>query len=87
MQAGRAHDVKHLKRCILLQVFVSLYLRVAKTCYHLCDTEPELLVHVIARELNQFNDHIDVPAEINREFLGEDSDLEHHHLRQFVIIL
>jgi len=86
MQARCSHDVKHFESGILLQVLVRLSLSVPITRDHLRNSEPELLVNVVAGKLNKLDNHIDVPTKVDCEFLSQNSYLEHHHLHDFVIV-
>ena len=64
-----------------------VWLSVSESSDDLGNSEPKILVHVVSCKLDKFDDNIDVPVEIFRKFLGEDSHLEDNFLLELVVVL
>lgn len=67
---GRLHGVVHARGRVLLQVLV------VRDDLH--DAVPDLVRHGVAGDGEELHDRVDVPAQVRREALGEDGELEHH---------
>jgi hypothetical protein len=80
------HNIEHLYSCVLLQCLIALLLSAAKARDHLRHSEPEVLVDLVTCELYQLNDHVDIPAQVDRELFRQDGNLEDHFFHQFVVV-
>lgn len=85
MEGGGGEDIAHLVGRILLDGDVWLLL--SKACDDLGDSEPNIFTHVVACELNQLDDHVEVPVEVLSKLLSQDGDLEDHLLLQLIVVL